>query len=260
MPDYKSPDIYPYNSITDFKGVWIKFIAKKIKVVTAKTQTDGGLIIEDADPQTTWQFLLPTSVQENLVHEWQPWETMLSRLGGKAVDVTQMISDLGTLRKALTSSYRKNSVGAGLNVLSSQSRVNAKVDTPLVYEDTQRMEYTMTFNMVVKEDGGNGLMDIVVPVRDLQQHSSPSLNDIVLGASRISFPHIFEVKTESTEDEYYVRPLIDIKAAAITSIQPTYMQPYDKSGYPMRCELTVTFRNMEPIYSDTFKVFTDSGF
>ena len=47
-------------------------------------------------------------------------------------------------------------------------------------------------------------------------------------------------------------PFLEADYTALTAVQPTYMAPYDENGIPMRCELTLTFKELPPVYSDSF--------
>jgi len=52
------------------------------------------------------------------------------------------------------------------------------------------------------------------------------------------------------------RAVINMHAAAITSVQSTYKGPYHK-GYPTYAELLLTFTDIEPNYKDSYKNITN---
>jgi len=254
--NFRCPNFAPYNQET-FKGTWVVFTAKQIKIVTAFVEDTGGIKIEDEEIET-WRFLLPPQIQENVVHDWQPWETMASRMAGLGKEYRQIYNDATALGNAIMSGIRNQSVGGAFKQLkSSSTKINAKVDTPLVYEDSQRMQYQMTFNLVASDFG----YEIVEMVRRLEELSAPDRSKEFIEGTGLVLPCIFQVKTEAPDDISEIndgaKPLLDFKACAITAVQPTYMQPYDGYGYPMRCELTIEFKDVEPLYRDKFQFYKE---
>jgi len=250
---YVNPWIEPYTS-PGFTGTWIIIDAKELHEETAwMGDGAGGLVV--GDKKRSWKFLAPQQIQENVIHEWAPWETISSRIAGMGKEGVQVLESLSSVGQSLSKGVSNMSVGAGYKALSQIKKVKTKVDTPLVYENTQRMEWTMTFNLIAASDGEQ---DIMVPVRKLEEMSAPVRGDVQgLTGTDITLPHIFSIYSETNETNPASSLLmIDIEHTALTSIQPTYMAPYDKYGYPTRCELTLTFKQLPPLYSDSF---TDTG-
>jgi len=203
-----------------------------------------------------FKFLAPVEIQEAIIHDWQSYESIVTRLLQKGVDLHRTFSDINTtvrpayregeklLKKALKSvkGVTAGDVKTGLsNVVRGMTTATVprnKLDTPLVYQDSTRRTYTFTFYLV---DEGNSFKDVVFPVKQLEYLSAPGYG--APGQEFIGFspPHIFEVSTfPSTK-------FINIRNAALTSVQPIYRQPY-RDGYPSMCELNLTFTEIEPLY------------
>jgi hypothetical protein len=69
---------------------------------------------------------------------------------------------------------------------------------------------------------------------------------------KVELPYVFQVRTKTGVDGY--KDIVNMRCAAISSIQPTYFHPY-VNGYPCKCELTITFIDIEPISRDkTFNI------
>ena len=243
---YINPRFPPY--IDDkFNGTWFIIEARELIEETAYAKgQDGGLKIGDEVLQD-WKFLAPISIQENLVHEWVPWETIASRLAGIGKEYSQLKNNVSGIYRSFEKGINEGSVGSAWRGLSSLSKSKTKVDTPLVYENSQRREWTFTFNLITDEDSQS---EIYAPVIELELYSSPKkVNDGI----DIELPSVFDIRTEAPESDFNTG-FIYAEHTALTSIQPTYMAPYDKNGYPMRCELTLTFKELPPLYQDSINV------
>ncbi len=207
----------------------------------------------------TFKFLAPNEIQEMLNHDWSPFESIVTRLLQKGVDLTRLFSDVKTVvdptvlefKKLLTTDLKDISVASIKrqlhNVVAGMTASNvprAKLDTPLVYQDSNRRVYTLAFNLV---DEGNSYKDVVWPVQQLAKYAAPQYSD----GDQIKFdpPFVFEVTTVPGTK------FIKMKHAALTSIQPIYRQPY-RDGYPTSCELNLTFTEIEPHYR---RIWEDQG-
>ena len=207
----------------------------------------------------TFKFLAPNEIQEMLNHEWQAFESIVTRLLQKGVDLTRLFSDVNTIISLTVESFKKlmakdiSELRAGdiktslQNIVAGMAGSNvprAKLDTPLVYQDSNRRVYTFQFNLV---DEGNAYKDVVWPVHQLAKYAAPQYSD----GDQIKFdpPFVFEVTT--TPGTKFIK----MKNAALTSIQPIYRQPY-RDGYPTSCELNLTFTEIEPHYR---RIWEDQG-
>ena len=207
----------------------------------------------------TFKFLAPNEIQEILNHEWQAFESIVTRLLQKGVDLTRLFSDVKTtvdptveaFKKLVSTELKDVSVAAITrqlqNIVAGMAASNiprAKLDTPLVYQDSNRRVYTFQFTLV---DEGNAYKDVVWPVHQLAKYAAPQYSD----GDQIKFdpPFVFEVTT--TPGTKFIK----MKHAALTSIQPIYRQPY-RDGYPTSCELNLTFTEIEPHYR---RIWEDQG-
>jgi len=243
MPDiknFKNPDFAPYIE-SDFKGVWIEMKAIEIEYFTSFADTEvGGLKIKsNSNLDYTWSFLAPQQIMETINNTWEPWETIATRLAGKLQEFRQLVTTGVGAGKALGKGFNKMSLSNAWNELTSISKNAAKVDTPLVYTDTDRREFTLEFNLIADREGN--AYDMLRAVRIMEIVALPRKDDNQLGG--IKLPAVFSVKSKPDD------LIIDLPFAALTSIQPTYMAPYDDVGQPMRIQLTLTFKEIQPLYA-----------
>jgi hypothetical protein len=203
----------------------------------------------------TFKFLAPVEIQENIIHQWEAYESIATRLLQKGVDITKLIDETLAVGRPIGkeiekwAKYLKNifegeqpskSMGASLNKIltgiTSSTVPRVKLDTPLVYSDSSRRMYTFAFQLI---DEGNAYKDVVYPVKLLQKYAAASYKD----GTQITYdpPFVFSVQTLPDNK------LIKIDNAACTAIQPIYRQPY-RNGHPVFCELNLTFTEIEPLY------------
>jgi hypothetical protein len=256
---YKVPNFPPYND-PGFNAAWMRIRSREVKHHTALAteDNDGGLILGDWGPE--WQFLAPESIMESLNHTWEPWETIASRLAGKGQEYQNIATQIKTVKDALTPANIDGGisqiVGDAFKTISGQQRPNYKVDTPLVYENTERREWTMQFNLTsVDIHTQTEMMEAVYWLRNF---SLPVRNEKYYGLG-IELPYIFEVYIEGSMVFDFM-----VKYCAITSFQPTFLGPYiafkkekpgeDKKPEASRVELTLTFKEISPRYATTHEI------
>jgi len=249
---FRCPNFGPYNDITKFKGVWVHINSKELKYQTAfMGDNSGGLVIGEVDGDE-FIFLAPEQIMETVNNSWEPWETISSRLAGKGVEFNQVANEATAIAKAFESSWKDNLVG-GYKNLSSVSKAKYKVDTPLVYENTDRREWTMDFQLAA--DSVENSVEMMMAVQTLRDLSLPLRSgDLNLG---IELPYVFDIKTKDSDGSLVKLFDIDTSLCALTSFQPTYMSPYCEIGYPMRVTLTLTFRELSPRYAKLHQQDTD---
>jgi len=117
------------------------------------------------------------------------------------------------------------------------SIVTNKYDTPLTFKDTERRVLNITVGL---QDQGDTKNDVFLPVRLLESYSCP---EKMAGVFDFEMPYIFTVKTVDSA-------LVFFDNAVLTSVQPTWYGPY-RGGYPSKCELTLEFKDLEPLYRGT---------
>jgi hypothetical protein len=243
---FMSPKFEPYSN-SDFDSQWIWIRPYDVEHFTSWGRDEsGGVRATFRDDMDGWAYLLPEQILETVNHSWEPWETIASRLAGKGKEAIQMGKQFDGLWRALKSQRSGVDLSKIFTNVSSISKAKWKVDTPLVYEDSERREYTFEFQLVAtkQEEANNNIQG----VRTLQAMSSPKR----YGDVTIELPCVFKVEQfPPVHGNFSMSAMINLPYAALTSIQPTYMAPY-KNGYPMRIALTLTFKELAPLYSDSF--------
>jgi hypothetical protein len=196
--------------------------------------------------KTRFKFLAPPEILEMHNHDWTEYASLSSRLLEKLIQAKNMvqhgkslfnqaktagkkvISNFGDLQGTITT-LENAALGAHVNVPAR------KVDTPLAYSNSQRRQLQFEFTLADNRRG----RDVVKTVKLLQSFAAARNNDVL----QLEFPHIFKVATEP-------EGLILYEQAAMTSIQPTWLYPFI-DGYPTRCQLTVAFTDMSPLFQKT---------
>jgi len=228
------------------KCTWIEISSKPIKYQTADIEKDGGLILGDIDGPS-WFYLLPEQIQETINNSWEPWETVSSRLAGTLGSAKGMLAEVSAIYASA-----KNALDKGITIRSIErfgkgtenvANPNFKVDTPLVYSNTNRTEWNLEFNLYATSK--ENVTEMMEGIKVMKYLSMPVLKKDSIG-SPIELPYAFKLKSSPESDE---DSIIKTGWCALTSFQPTYKAPYDDFGRPMNVVLTVTFTELAPKYA-----------
>lgn len=180
-----------------------------------------------------WNFIAPTDIQENVTHNYEEYSSWQGRGAQLKSDIIQSI--------------QSTSQGAGGDISrkggSTKPALN-KVDSPMVWVGSERKEYSFTIPLAWYSSA-SPKDDVITPIHNLRVFSSASLDGNI---DTVKAPHVFEVFTSPSD-------FIRIDHAALTNVQVTYNAPY-VAGYPQRAELTITFRDLKPLYGN---LWTNGG-
>ncbi len=235
-------DFFPHAVFKD--ALWITLQAKELRGIATGAR-GGNLTL--GRTKTQFKFLAPPEILEMHNHEWEEYASLASRLLEKVKQLRTMTEHGKSILDKLTSTVVKK----GWHLPSLQGIENyagsvnlpvprRKIDTPLTYKTSQRRQYQFEFVLADNQGGKT----VVQAVKLLESFAAPR-STAVIG---IEFPHIFKVQTEP-------EGLILMEHAALTSIQPTWQYPYT-NGYPTRCNLTLNFTDMSPLFEKTIKAGT----
>ncbi len=235
--------------IKDGGTLWIHI--RPIKLESQHTAGSGGSISLGSESCPTFIFLAPDSISENISHSWENYESVQSRLAEKVRSIAKMSGEMSALANSakienLTKTFKslKSSKGVTdimrttLNAVEGTSVPKIKVDTPLVYTNSKRRDWSFTFNLISE---GDPKRDIIDPVQDLMKYSSPE----TLSSIDINLPYIFNL---STQPHDYIRST----HTALESVQPIWKGPYI-DGYPSMVELQLTFKDLSPLFRNTIE-------
>jgi hypothetical protein len=170
---------------------------------------------------------MPTSYSTSQNHEWDKFESVGVKFNELATEVAHATHNI-----------------TGLHAQS------AKADAPLYYKDSARREWMFEFQFIVHS---NAYSDVWLPIQEFLQMSAPrNAGAIFMGISDvgIEIPYLFNLQTKTGTGKPV--PVLSVNEACITSIQPKYEQPYI-NGYPAKAELTITFRDMNVLYKESYK-------
>jgi len=223
---------------------WIVITPREI---TSQTTVSRGLPVL-GKKGTIFRLLAPEEIPETQNHEWAEYDSLQKRLADKVKEFAKVGEEARALGNLVTGiaidTVNPNKTAKDiLNTFGSRagtSVTRAKVDTPLVYHNSQRRSFLLTFTLanLSAED------DIVQIVKLFQQYAAAEAP----GAGSIFYdpPYVFNLKS------YPDTRLIDMPYAALESVQATYKAPF-KNGMPSTCELNLEFKDIEPLFANTIK-------
>jgi len=236
-----------FNNLT-----WIHLLGKKLKSQTS-TVKGGRIQIDDDQPVYDFNFIAPEEMMETVQHDWSEYESWVNRLGGLLQTGAKLKADLKGISTTVkqmvdkgTQSFEEGNSSIMTNYLKHMNPETGipqtRIDSALVYSGSQRREWNFTVHLAAFK---NPIKEIAKPVFWLMKLSSPQK---VEGSVYIDAPYVFKFKTY---DNYAnSNNLIYSNWCALKSVQPTWTGPYIR-GYPLRCDLTLTLTEIEPLYSST---------
>lgn len=217
---------YPANIPFGLKEDALWILVKPLKVTyqnSANSRSGNISAIEISDEINELVFLAPMTFSEDTVHTWENYDSMGTRILGKGKSISKSINEV------------TGGIEGAVNGRIGSNVVTKKLDTPIAFSDSNRRFYTFVFQLI---DEGNPEENVFEPVRLLQKWSSAEMGNNLID---FQMPYVFTLKSLNQSKMIYV------KYAALESVQPTYLGPYRK-GYPTKCELSVTFKDIEPLY------------
>jgi hypothetical protein len=235
-----------------FKGLWI--VMKPLQINRQSAYARGGGI-STSPTGTRFKFLAPMELQEVLQHEWGEYEGLAGRIAQKTTDIGRGIIEGGQAASALTEGIGEMSKGEARNAiarvvgnLQGANVIRAKMDSPLVYQNSTRRQYIFNFTLAHLGDRNSLEREVLEPIKALRWFSSASLGSGNEFEELVGFnsPHIFKVYTEPDVG------IIRLNYAALTTVQPTYQGPYI-DGNPTYAELQLQFDDIEPLYKKSWK-------
>jgi hypothetical protein len=247
-----------FGGTEDNGAVWISMKPKKILDQFSKAQGD----IATERLQEEFKFLAPLTLNENIVHHWEAYESVASRLAQKMRSLVKLGSEgaalVGVYENAAniadniknTFKQRGGSAGKAIeNIVGDVysgipgSRIpKIKIDTPLYYANSDRRQIIFEFNLFHENIPNSSPEDVLVkPIKKLMKYSSPDLKSDI----NIEFPFMWEIKTVPV-------PFINYTTCALVGVQPTWNSPY-VDHVPSSVNLQLTFLDMSPLYRETIK-------
>lgn len=238
--------------------VWISMKPKKIIDQFSK----GAGRISTIDLNTEFLFLAPLNLNENIVHHWEAYESVASRLAQKARSAVKLAQEGSALYKAATEEYKSGKVkqlfnksggSEGLSVESVATKVynkapdhtipKFKIDTPLYYANSDRRQLVLEF-VLFNEVAANPLKPeeiLMNPIKEMMRYSCPEIKQGI----QIDFPYMWEVKTVPND-------FINYPTCALIAVQPTWNSPYI-DHLPSSVNLQLTFQDLSPLYASTIE-------
>ena len=231
--------------------VWVSMKPKKIIDQYSKGAGTYGVV----ELNTEFLFQAPLNLNENIVHHWEAYESVASRIAQKARSLVK----LGEEAKALGSVglQAADSMSKGINLegktvegfitgaynnLPSAKIPNIKVDTPMYYTNSDRRQIVFEFVLFSENIPGTKTEDVLInPIKELMKFSSPDLKSGI----QIEFPYMWEIKTEPVNFIHYT-------TCALTAVQPTWNSPY-VNHMPSSVNLQLTFQDLSPLYAGTIE-------
>jgi len=232
-------------------SVWISMKPRKILDQFSK----GAGTIATQELNTEFVFLAPLNLNENIVHHWEAYESVASRMAQKVRSAVKLGSEVkGMLKVGKEMNLADISKSGESEGRSIESFVNTaykyapnsrippiKVDTPLYYTNSDRRQIVFEFQLFHEKTSGTPEDMLINPIKELMKLSSPDLKSDI----NIEFPYMWTIKTIPNE-------FIKYTTCALTSVQPTWNSPYI-NGLPSSVNLMCTFTDMSPLYAGTIE-------
>lgn len=258
MAEYRWPKTLPMRDGTGGKDtLWFRLTVYEMSSQNLNARNNGGIIAKSTGE--TFYFLSPMQFQENISHDWAPYDSIASSIADKAKTFGRVAGEVqGIVDTVSDSNLDSISISSQSNLkdsLKNASVSQVKMDTPLAYEGSTRREITLMFLLsALPYNGADIYEDVVKPVQLLKEYSSADFEegDIL----NIKFPYIFSIDTVDGNGKAI--KLLNYSYAALRSVQPTYEGPFI-NGSPMKCELTLTFMDIEPLYRKSFQYASGAG-
>jgi hypothetical protein len=244
----------------DNSTVWISM--KPRRIVDQFSKGAGTIATEKVNSE--FKFLAPLSLNENVVHHWEQYESVASRLAQKVRSAVKLGAEgaalMGIFNKRgdiadtfkNTFSQKGGNVGTAIEnaVVKTYNQVggsripNIKIDTPLYYANSDRRQIVFEFLLFHENiNPDNPEKVLIEPVQELMKYSSPDLQSDI----KIEFPYMWEIRTLPYE-------FIKYTTCALIGVQPTWNAPYiGKKGLPSSVNLQLTFLDMSPLYAGTIE-------
>ena len=212
--------------------LWLMVTPMRLDVSQVLDTRGPGAVSTTPVDEPTYKFLMPTQYSTSQNHEWDKFESVGVKFNELATEVTHALHNVTSLHAT-----------------------SAKSDAPLFYKDSARREWTFEFQFIIYKDA---YKDVWLPIQEFLQMSSPKNTGGeafgVGGQIGIEIPYLFRLQTVTGSGVPV--PVLSVDEAVITSVQPKYEQPYI-GGFPSKAELTLTFKDMNVLYKDSYK--TSSG-
>ena len=240
--------------------VWISMKPKKIVDQYSK----GGGTFDTIETNKEFLFMAPQNLAENIVHHWEAYESVASRMAQKVRSIVKLGAEGAALYNVgkkylepenITKTFRSaKNINEGTTIEQAATRAygaiqgsrvpKIKIDTPLYYTNSDRRQLVLEFQLFNESVQGYNPQDILLkPIQELMKYSSPEL--VNQGNINIEFPYMFEVKT-------IPQSFIKYTTCALIAVQPTWNAPY-VNGLPSSCNLQLTFQDLSPLYASTIE-------
>jgi len=181
----------------------------------------------------SWSFIGFEDLQEAITHEWNQYDAMVGRAAEKIATMKSQLKEAEVTIRGAGASERQF-----LNNTTTEAS-QFKVDTPLVYTNSQRRQITFTF---VLQEYTNAQTDVFEPIHEFRRLSCAGIEGE--SVDKIDFPAIFQINSVPVQ-------FIHINDAALTDVQVTWNSPHTQ-GIPKRAELTLTFMDLRPLYKSSW--------
>lgn len=239
-------------------SVWVSMKPKRILDQFSK----GAGTISTQDLDIEFMFLAPLNLNENIVHHWEAYESMASRLaqkirsavklGSEVVGMTNVFGNVADAADAVKNVFNKKGADEGVAIeqfvnkaykVAPNSRIPPiKIDTPMYYTNSDRRQIVFEFVLFQENIKGTNKEDVLInPIKELMKYSSPDLQSDI----NIEFPFMWEIKTFPNE-------FIKYTTCALIGVQPTWNSPYI-NHIPSSVNLQLTFMDLSPLYAGTIE-------
>lgn len=232
--------------------VWIKFTIREFLDQFAFGRRDSEIVVK-GKTYDTLMFLVTDNLKETVNHTWGEYDSLAKNIAQEVLNISKSVNTISNVAKGsyqavtgfeakgdqvISAANIRGVLDSAVGAVRSETVLDSKIDTAVVYLDTARRDYQFDFILI---NEGDPVADIVEPIKTLMKYSCADIKTALTG---IYFPAIFEI-------ESYPGGMIKIDSAALTHVDAVYEGPFT-NGYPMMARLTLSFKEIAPLYQSSF--------
>jgi hypothetical protein len=248
---------HPYNQA--FQDLLeIKFELKKIDKQSISTQASDP--VQLSSQNTFFIFEAPAQMVVQLSHTWAEYESIATRAAGFWSSANVLLSDLYGTGKGIADFITKTigtnrefsdakeviASARSANIIGSHGVLYNRVDSPLVYRYTERLQYLLNFDIAWWDNAYN---QVFKGIQKFMKYTCPSTTtDQIIS---VNAPYVFTVTSTSKNSSNTSNPLIKVDCAVVEQVNVTWREPYS-NGYPTNASVQIQIKDIQPTYSWQF--------
>jgi hypothetical protein len=232
----------------------IKFEVYKLTHQSVDPMTSNS--IQATSQGVSFTFEAPSNFAVNLIHEYAEYDSIATRAAGFWANASVFASDLAGTAAGVSNFIKSSILAEGksanelskartANIIGSHNVLYNRVDAPLVYRFTQRLQYLLSFDIAWFS---NSYGEVFAGVQEFMRYTCPETKS---NFTSIDAPYVFKVTSSSPYDTSGTNPLLKVDYAAVEQVTATWREPY-VGGYPTNATVLIQIKDIQPTYDWQF--------